>query len=266
MPKLSFIVTSYNYADYVKDCIESILAQTYPNIEIIVVDDHSNDGSVRIIRDIIEKNTSNIKIKLITHEANKGQLASIFDGIWATSGEFIACIDSDDKVLPEYALSHISLHLTKPCALTVCEQLETDANSTILSVNSPFQPEIEGVDLSTIKATYKNLEEKFNIKILNRKKQFFGGWWWAPTSCAVFRKAAIMPFLTFHRANNWRTSPDKLLFNFLHLTGGSIKLYKPLVLYRRHGKNAGICNTIMGDTRFNTEPARKKYLENQINL
>ena len=266
MPKLSFVVTSYNYADYIGECIESILTQTYLNIEIIVVDDHSNDGSVRIIRDIIEKNKTGVKIKLIAHESNKGQLASIFDGIWATSGEFIACIDSDDKILPDYAMTHISLHLTKACALTVCEQLEIDENSTLLSVNSPFQPEIEGIDIKTIKAFYKGIEQEYNIKILDRKKQFFGGWWWAPTSCGVFRKASIMPFLTFHRPNNWRTSPDKLLFNLLHLTGGSIKLYKPLVMYRRHGKNAGVCNTIMGDTRYNTNSARKKYLENQINL
>ncbi len=266
MPKLSFIVTSYNYADYIKECVESILAQHYNNIEIIIVDDHSRDRSVEVIRQIIAENTTNIKIELIIHKSNKGQLASIMDGIWASSGEFIACIDSDDKLCPNYAMSHISLHLTNACALTICELAEIDENSTLLSVNSPSLPKLEGGKIRKVKAVYKEIEERFNIKVLNRTKQFFGGWWWAPTSCGVFRKASIQPFLTFYRTDNWRTSPDKLLFNFLHLVGGSIKIYEPLVMYRRHGNNAGICNYIMGDRRYNSNTAKKNYLNNQINL
>ena len=266
LPKLSFVVTSYNYAEYVGECIDSILAQTYKNTEIIVVDDHSRDKSVSVIKNKIEENKTEIKIKLITHEKNKGQLASIFDGINASTGEFIACIDSDDKICPNYAISHISIHLNTACALTVCEQLETDENSTLLSVNSPFQPNLENIDITEIKSEFENITKYYNIKILDKKKQFFGGWWWAPTSCGVFRKAAIIPFLTFHKQNNWRTSPDKLLFNFLHLTGGSVKIYEPLVMYRRHGNNAGICNSIMGNTRFNPDSARKNYIKNQKNI
>ena len=137
MPKLSFIVTSYNYARFITECIESILAQTYPNIEIIVVDDHSRDNSVRVVQQLIQKNLSSVEIKLIAHKSNKGQLASILDGIKASTGEFIACIDSDDKLKPEYAMVHMGLHLNLSVALTVCELLEVDENTTLLSINTP---------------------------------------------------------------------------------------------------------------------------------
>ena len=267
MPKLSFVVTSYNYAQYIGECIESILSQTYKNIEIIVVDDHSQDKSVDVINTIIRNNKTDIKIKLIAHKRNKGQLASIFDGIMASSGEFIACIDSDDKVAPDYALTHIGIHLFQPIALSICELYEIDAKSTLHSIISPNQPqELTGKVIQDIKIKMNYLTKNNVIKILDKKAHFFGGWWWAPTSCGVFRKEAILPFLTFDKFENWRTSPDKLMFNFLHLTGGSLKIYEPLVAYRRHGKNAGGCGLVIGDTRYNSDEAKKKYLTNQINL
>lgn len=267
MPKLSFVVTSYNYAQYIKECIESILNQTYRNIEIIIVDDHSRDGSVSVIKDIIENNNSEVKITLIEHKRNKGQLASILDGISAANGEFIACVDSDDKLCPDYAFTHIGVQLITPCALTICEMMEVDENTTLHSINSPNNPKCTPDEIiNNIKIKYKDLQKRSSIKILNPKSYFFGGWWWAPTSCGVFRKSAIMPFMRFERMENWRTSPDKLLFNFLHLTGGSIKIYEPLVMYRRHGLNAGIGSYIIGNTRYNSNSARKQYLKNQINL
>ena len=268
MPKLSFIVTSYNYAQYVIECLQSIVEQSYQNIEIIVVDDHSRDNSVEVINNFIEENSTCVPIHLIMHKRNKGQLASILDGIFAASGEFIACIDSDDKLHKDYALTHIGVHLCNPCALTVSEMFEIDSKSVLHSIKSPNLPEIEGDDIiSKIKLRIKDLElQNIEVKKLDKKEKFFGGWWWAPTSCGVFRKSTIQPFLTFLRTDNWRTSPDKLLFNFLHLVGGSVRIYEPLVMYRRHGHNAGIGNVIMGDTRFNSGKAKKQYLKNQINL
>ena len=154
-----------------------------------------------------------------------------------------------------------------PCALTVCEHMEIDAKSKLHCINSPNIPKTGATNtVDELRLKYKNLNVQSIIKRLNKKEYFFGGWWWAPTSCGVFRKSAIQPFLTFMKHDNWRTSPDKLLFNFLHLVGGSTKIYKPLVLYRRHGMNAGQCNYVIGDKRYNSDAARDKYLKNQINL
>ena len=48
-PKVSIIVTNYNYADYIHDCLHSVSLQNYPDIECLVVDDHSSDDSVETI-------------------------------------------------------------------------------------------------------------------------------------------------------------------------------------------------------------------------
>ena len=50
LPLVSVIISSYNHADYIEACIESVMAQTYPNVELLVVDDGSRDDSVARIR------------------------------------------------------------------------------------------------------------------------------------------------------------------------------------------------------------------------
>lgn len=93
--KISFIVTSYNYADYILETIESIKNQTYQEFEIIVVDDFSTDNSVEILKKVNG-------IKLFCHRENKGQLAAIITGLKEANGEFVSIIDSDDTIMPEY--------------------------------------------------------------------------------------------------------------------------------------------------------------------
>ena len=93
---ISFIVTSYNYENYIAETINSIKNQTYKDFEIIVVDDYSTDNSVEILKQIDG-------ITLICHEKNKGQLAAIISGLQVAKGSYISIIDSDDKLYPDFA-------------------------------------------------------------------------------------------------------------------------------------------------------------------
>jgi glycosyltransferase involved in cell wall biosynthesis len=87
---ISVIIPAYNAANYLADAIDSVLAQTYRNFEIIVVDDGSTDKTY----DVIKKNYSK-KIKYIYQE-NKGPSAARNAGIEAAKGEFLAFLDADD--------------------------------------------------------------------------------------------------------------------------------------------------------------------------
>ena len=71
LPLVSFIVTSYNYEKFIEKTLESIVSQTYENIEIIVVDDASTDDSVARIEHFIQCN-QNKRITLIKHQENQG--------------------------------------------------------------------------------------------------------------------------------------------------------------------------------------------------
>lgn len=98
-PLITIGVTCYNNEKYVQTCIDSILSQTYPHIEIIVVDDCSMDKSVSIL-----KKYGN-RIKLIQHETNSGGLMQgRKDVIAAASGEYVHHLDADDFLQPEFAV------------------------------------------------------------------------------------------------------------------------------------------------------------------
>lgn len=92
--KISYIVAVYNVAEYLKKCIESICNQTYGDIEIILVDDGSNDGSEKICDRMAAKDT---RIKVI-HQNNCGVSVARNRGIELAHGEWVCFIDGDDWI------------------------------------------------------------------------------------------------------------------------------------------------------------------------
>lgn len=92
--RVSVIVPIYNSEKYLDKCIESIIAQTYSNIEIILVNDGSQDNSLDIMKEYARQSS---KIKLLSRE-NKGQFQTRMDGISLATGQYITFIDADDWI------------------------------------------------------------------------------------------------------------------------------------------------------------------------
>ncbi|HML04494.1 MAG TPA: glycosyltransferase family 2 protein [Methanobacterium sp.] len=93
MPLVSVLMTSYNHERFIQEAIESVLAQTCSDLELIVVDDASKDGSREIIKELQRKDK---RIKPVFHASNKGIARTINDGIENSSGKYLALIASDD--------------------------------------------------------------------------------------------------------------------------------------------------------------------------
>jgi glycosyltransferase involved in cell wall biosynthesis len=106
---VSIIVPNYNHARYVGDAIESALQQTYPKIEIIVVDDGSTDDSWPVI------SRFGTKVHGIRQE-NAGLSAARNIGIQHATGEYIALLDADDRLEPDYLSVLVSILDTHPAA------------------------------------------------------------------------------------------------------------------------------------------------------
>lgn len=96
MPKVSVIVPFYNCALYLRDCVNSILAQSFRDIEVILVDDGSTDGSAEIADGYA---VSDGRVRVI-HQPNGGQSSARNAGLEAASGDYIYISDSDDAVHP----------------------------------------------------------------------------------------------------------------------------------------------------------------------
>jgi glycosyltransferase involved in cell wall biosynthesis len=99
LPLVSIAAINYNNSGTVIDTLESIRAQTYPNIELIIVDDCSTDNCVELIIEWLKCYGG--KYKLICHETNKGVCATYNSGLNNASGKYFSAIDTDDIMLPE---------------------------------------------------------------------------------------------------------------------------------------------------------------------
>ncbi|OPY27798.1 MAG: Glycosyltransferase AglE [Methanocella sp. PtaU1.Bin125] len=84
---------SYNHERYIARSIESVLDQTFPDLELIVVDDASRDGSVEIIGRYLRKDS---RVRAVCHESNQGIARTLNEGIELATGQFIAFLASDD--------------------------------------------------------------------------------------------------------------------------------------------------------------------------
>lgn len=256
LPMISFVVTSYNYEKYILKTLESIKSQTYRNFEIIIVDDCSKDNSCKIIEEFISEN-QDLKITLIKQSSNQGQMASMIRGLDIAQGQFVSFIDSDDILMPDYAKHHIRVHLETSVAFTSCQIIEIGEDDEIHTMNSISSPHC------------KNLDELFagenvNYKIL--KNKHFGGWYWSPNSSAMFRKASIEQIINYKNTDKWKICPDKFLFNFANLIGGSAIIYTPLIGYRRHKNNAGNCTLVTGNKRLHSDQTTKINIKNNLKI
>jgi glycosyltransferase involved in cell wall biosynthesis len=92
-PLISIVVPVYNVEKYIHECLESILNQSYKNIEVIIVNDGTLDNSIAKIEDLLKDK----RTRLIS-QVNQGLSAARNTGIKAALGEYISFIDSDDKV------------------------------------------------------------------------------------------------------------------------------------------------------------------------
>lgn len=92
--KISVIVPVYNKKDYLRQCIDSILSQRYDNLELLLVDDESTDGSGEICDQYIDKDK---RVKVF-HQKNGGPTAAVMTGMREAVGDYYTFIDSDDYI------------------------------------------------------------------------------------------------------------------------------------------------------------------------
>lgn len=138
LPLVSIIIPCYNREEFISQAINSALSQTYPNIEIIVVDDGSTDTSISVIQ------TFGNKVKLIAQK-NRGVSAARNTGFRVAKGEFIVFLDSDDWLSDNIIENHITTTKSWPNVDIYCADSRTVNEQNELSAlnlcNWPTTPE-----------------------------------------------------------------------------------------------------------------------------
>lgn len=103
--KISIIVPIYNVEKYIKSCIDSIIQQDYPNIECIFVNDCTQDKSMIIVNNCLNKYKGSIEFKIINHENNLGLSAARNTGVKRSTGDYLYFLDSDDELYSTDSIS-----------------------------------------------------------------------------------------------------------------------------------------------------------------
>lgn len=107
-PRVTVITAVYNGESYIERCIQSVLDQTYPNIEYIVVDGASKDNTLKVVRRYKDR------IAHIISEADKGVYYAMNKGIARASGDIIGFLNADDKFMDRDSLAHLIAPFSDP--------------------------------------------------------------------------------------------------------------------------------------------------------
>lgn len=156
-PLISIIVPIYKVEKYLKRCIESIIAQTYQNIEIILVDDGSPDNCGKIC-DLYKKKDKRIKV---IHKKNGGLSDARNSGIRIAKGEYIGFVDSDDFIKADMYENMLNAVLNNNTKLAICDfQCVDELGNNIKMEESPIK------------------DYHFNVNDLLPKLVQTGGWFY----------------------------------------------------------------------------------------
>lgn len=212
--KISIIITNYNYANYLPAAINSALAQTYSDQEIIIVDDGSKDDSRNVITQFQQKYPD--KIKAIFQE-NQGQAAAFNTGFEAAKGEIIAFLDADDVWKPN-KLQRVVEVLNQPDVVGTMHLLEMIDREGNVTSTPDSNERIPSGDLARV--------------VLNTGN----AWWFPPTSGLAYRRSILTKVFPMD-TGKWRLCADGCLVYCTAFLGKIKTLNEVLGSYRLHGAN-----------------------------
>lgn len=227
LPLVTTIIPTYNRRKWIGECLDSVLAQTYKNIEIIVIDDRSTDDTVEWIRG----NEKYRDVRLHVQEQNGGASIARNTGIEMARGDLIVFIDSDDMLEPDHIETAVRLFGEFPdLGLFCCDSKMIDAEGNIILGGKTWHEALQdakGVDVHT---GFRSLQDIF------RFSNCFPGF---TLRREVFEKLggftqSIFPADDYDLALRVAESDFKVYY-----------LHEPLCLRREHdGQCSGIQNSV----------------------
>ena len=175
MPEVSIIVPVYNVGKYLRECLDSILNQSFKDFELILIDDGSKDKSGQIC-DEYRSNYSNI---IVIHQENKGQASAKNNGVKISKADWILFLDSDDVVHPDLLKYLYNAAIESKSGMAVCKRMFSHNTPMDFFQIYPYNYHFEDVTFEKLNKYYE-MDEYF---------------YWAPTP-ALIKKEVVrrIPF------------------------------------------------------------------------
>ncbi len=254
--KVSVIIPNYNYSKYIIERIDSVLNQTYPIYELIILDDCSTDNSV----EVIEKKIKSIKdkdliVKFIKNEKNSGCVFKQWKkGFEAATGDFIWIAEADDSAESTFVYELMKAFDDNKVVLSYCDSARIDGNNQMIRYRSDDLYDMcRCGDWNTdyVREGEQEITEHLSVTntILN-------------VSSVIWKKADYSEIFT--KAQDFKVAGDWYIYYQVLKTGRISFLSKSLNYYRKHGSS--VCTDIRADAEF-TEICRiQDEISNNYNL
>jgi glycosyltransferase involved in cell wall biosynthesis len=239
-PCVSILINNYNYERYLRDAIDSALNQTYPNTEVIVVDDGSTDNSREII--------ANYENKIIpVYKENGGQASALNAGFAVSRGEIVCLLDSDDVWLPQKVEKVVEAFCSYSGAAVVYHRVQNIDEAGILN-GKPWPP-------------YNPIRGDISSQVAKT-----GGWWPFPPSTALSFSRKFLCKVMNVPEEEYQICADTYLADLAPFWGEVVGIDRVLSYYRLHSSNKwSNLNGAQEDVRATRELQYHELRTNMLN-
>jgi glycosyltransferase involved in cell wall biosynthesis len=209
-PRVSVLVTNYNYARYLTQAIDSALAQSYRDTEIVVVDDGSTDNSLEVIA------AYGSKVRLVAKE-NGGQGSAFNAGFLESRGDIICFLDADDTWSTDKIAAVVAAADAAPEAVLFYHRIVSmDAERKTFGPSRPAKL-LRGQIASDVERA--------------------GGYWPCPPTSAISCRRSLLSTLLPMDERSWRLCADAYLADLAPFFGAIVGIDETLAQYRVHESN-----------------------------
>lgn len=236
--KVSVIIPNYNYEDFIIERIDSILMQTYPIFELIILDDCSTDNSVQVIEEKI-KTITDIPVQFVKNEKNSGCVFKQWKkGFDLAKGDYIWIAEADDSAQNNFVEEVIKGFEDKNVDLSYCESARIDENNLLIREKSDDLYDMCRTgewNHSYIKEGKDEIIEHLSVTntILN-------------VSSVMWKKKDYSDI--FEKAGEFKVAGDWYIYYNILRNGNISWNNQPLNYYRKHSKS--VCTTVKADIEF----------------
>ncbi|MBI2283823.1 MAG: glycosyltransferase [Bacteroidetes bacterium] len=230
---VSIVVASYNHAGFLRQRMDGLIAQTYQDIEIIVIDDCSTDNS----REVLENYRSHPKVKLVYREKNGGWVTVSNQGVELAIGEFVIFANCDDDCKPGMIEELVKGMQSDPSVgISFCKSLMIDGDNKIL-----------GDDFVVREKAFRTRCQSSTLLSGDEMNRFLLHSCVIPNlSAALIKKQALLEHGFF--SHDYKACCDWDLFFRIFKTYSCYYIAEPLNYFRQHNKT--IRSTLKGRIEY----------------
>jgi glycosyltransferase involved in cell wall biosynthesis len=258
-PQIAVVIANHDNEAFVEHAIESVAEQTLQNLDVVIVDDASTDGSDAVIRRTL-KRLDDRRFQYIPGDSNLGQGGAIRKGLERLTAPFVCFLDSDDLWYETFLARHLEAHLNAdfPVALTYCDSHIIDAAGCIVAgtawwfdqmVEETYVRPVDPLLVPTVSP------ERRDLTYPNRHAlSLFPTWqsnWASNTTSGMMIRRSFADLMLQPAWEDLRLYVDFYFSTSAALLTGTIAIHDTLYAYRMHGSNKHSNGVVFGGA-YNT--------------